>query len=151
MSKSDKMAESSPELQEEIRKTQDALNFIRRPALSTKLLSQPPFKFIHDIVTELMKTLDDLPKRLFTGKELDRNGFSTKEEKMAYLEKLVQWTSLLAGRKVDVNTRSILSGKEPEKTNVLLQVLGKAIKISEGEPVRWSGCAYWTLIRRWKY
>ena len=38
------MAAVSNELNQEIMRTQQALNYVRRPQLSVKLLSKPPFK-----------------------------------------------------------------------------------------------------------
>jgi len=122
------------QLNEEIQKTQEVLSFVRRPPLSVKLLSRPPFKFIHDLVTEIMKMLEDIPERLFYSRELDKNSFETKEQKTQYLEKLVSWASYLVGHRVDVAVRNILAGKEPEKTNRFLQALAEATKIAEGEP-----------------
>ena len=40
------------------------------------------------------------------------------------------------GREVDVSPKSILTGKEAVKTNKLLQEIGVATKIAEGEPAR---------------
>ena len=48
-------------------------------------------QFIHDLVTEIMKMLEDIPERLFYSRELDKNSFETKEQKTQYLEKLVSW------------------------------------------------------------
>ena len=42
-----------------------------------------------------MKTLEDIPHCLFTEKELDRNAFETKEQKIAYLDKLISWARLV--------------------------------------------------------
>jgi len=124
------------QLEEEIQRTQQVLSYVRRPPLSVKLLSKPPFKFIHDLVAEVMKMLEGIPNRLFTEQEMDKNSFANKEEKVAYLEKIISWTSYLVGQRVDVHVKSILAGKEPEKTNRLLQAVGKATKIAEGEPER---------------
>jgi len=130
------MTSTPNDLSQEIIRTQQALSYVRRPQLSVKLLSKPPFKFIHDLATEIMKTLQDIPRNLFSEKELDRNAFEKKEEKMAYLDKLINWSSYLIGTRVDVSVKSILMGKEPEKTNRFLQAIGGATKIAEGEPER---------------
>jgi len=126
----------STQLNQEIERTQQVLNYVRRPPLSVKLLSKPPFKYIHDLVTEVMKTLEGTPRRIFTEQELDKNAFTTKEQKIAYLEKLTTWTSYLVGSRLEVSVKSILTGREPEKTNKLLQAIGRATKIAEGEPGR---------------
>lgn len=37
-----------------VRRTQEALGkVIRRPPLTEKLLSKPPFRYLHDIITEV--------------------------------------------------------------------------------------------------
>ena len=55
--------------------------------------------------------------------------------------------SYLVGQRVDVHVKSILAGKEPEKTNRLLQAVGKATKIAEGEPERQSSSPSLYLVR----
>ena len=54
-----------------IKKTQDTLGrVIKKPPLTDKLLSKPPFRFLHDIITEVIKNTGVL-KGLFKPEELN--------------------------------------------------------------------------------
>ncbi len=54
-----------------VKKTQDTLGkVISKPPLTEKLLSKPPFRFLHDIITEVIKKTNVL-KGLFKSEELN--------------------------------------------------------------------------------
>ena len=54
-----------------MKKTQDTLGkVIKKPPLTDKLLGKPPFRFIHDIITEVIKNTGVL-KGLFKSDELN--------------------------------------------------------------------------------
>ena len=54
-----------------IKKTQDTLGkTIKKPALTEKLLSRPSFRFLHDIITEVIKSTGSL-KRLYSDTEMN--------------------------------------------------------------------------------
>lgn len=51
------MTDLDPEI---IKKTQNTLGkYVKKPALSEKLLKKPPFRFLHDIITSVC-VLDNL-------------------------------------------------------------------------------------------
>ena len=53
------------------KKTQDTLGkVIKKPPLTEKLLSKPPFRFLHDILTEVIKNTGVL-KGLYKADELN--------------------------------------------------------------------------------
>jgi len=110
-----------------IEKTQNTLGkVIQRPTLSEKNLSRPPFRFIHDIVTQLIKKTGFF-KDLFPPEMLDSKNVTEKDQKVKFLQAIIACTTLVYGKEITVKASSIVSGKEPENTNKLLQVIGKCI------------------------
>jgi len=110
-----------------IEKTQNTLGkVIQRPTLSEKNLSRPPFRFIHDIVTQLIKKTGFF-KDLFPSEMLDSKNVTEKDQKVKFLQAIIACTTLVYGKEITVKASSIVSGKEPENTNKLLQIIGKCI------------------------
>lgn len=110
-----------------IEKTQNTLGkVIQRPTLSEKNLSRPPFRFIHDIVTQLIKKTGFF-KDLFPPEMLDSKNVTEKDQKVKFLQAIIACTTLVYGKEITVKASSIVSGKEPENTNKLLQIIGKCI------------------------
>ena len=94
----------------------------QKPPMTQKLLAKPPFRYLHDIVTSTMKATGFAPN-LFQAEELDSNLVSSKEAKIAFLDKLIDFVNKCTGKKFDVKANKIVAGLEPEKTNTLLQHL----------------------------
>jgi TRAF3-interacting protein 1 len=94
----------------------------QKPPMTQKLLLKPPFRYLHDIVTSTLKATSFAPN-LFQPEELDSNLVSTKEAKIAFLDKLIDFVNKCTGKKLDVKANKIVAGLEPEKTNLLLQHL----------------------------
>lgn len=110
-----------------IEKTQNTLGkVIQRPTLSEKNLSRPPFRFIHDIMTQLIKKTGFF-KDLFPPEMLDSKNVTEKDQKVKFLQAIIACTTLVYGKEISVKASSIVSGKEPENTNKLLQIIGKCI------------------------
>ena len=78
-----------------IQKTRDTLGkIITKPPLTDKLLSRPPFRYLHDIVTEVMRTSGFL-EGLYSAEELNVNNIQDKEQKLKFLQKAVDVVSKL--------------------------------------------------------
>nr|XP_012216942.1 PREDICTED: TRAF3-interacting protein 1 isoform X1 [Linepithema humile] len=143
---------------EVIKKTQDLLGkYFKKPPLTEKLLRKPPFRFLHDIITAVIKETGFL-EGLFTEEELNSDNIKDKETKLAFLTKLIDVVSeyfillyhhikyaydyiffleLISGANLTVRASKIISGQEPTKTNELLQAIGKALdkKVSSAEAI----------------
>ncbi|XP_021367230.1 TRAF3-interacting protein 1-like isoform X2 [Mizuhopecten yessoensis] len=112
-----------------MKKTQDTLGkIIKKPPLTEKLLSKPPFRFLHDVMTSLIKTTGFM-KGLFTESELNSENVKEKESKMAFLQKVIDFTSSVTGKSVSAKPSKIVAGHEPEQTNALLQSLAAAVNM----------------------
>jgi TRAF3-interacting protein 1 len=106
-----------------IAKTHSELGtLISKPALTDQLLSKPPFRFIHDIVSAVtLKT--GFAAGLFSGSELDAHAIKEKQEKIDYLAKLIDHIQRrLGGITIDVRPGKLVAGLEPEGSNLMLQV-----------------------------
>ncbi|KAK2150783.1 hypothetical protein LSH36_389g01001 [Paralvinella palmiformis] len=121
-----------------MKKTQDSLEkYIKKPPLTEKLLSKPPFRFLHDIMTSVIKGTGFM-KGLFTADELVSDNVKERERKVAFLQKVIDMVSLVLGKTISAKPGKIVAGQEAEKTNELLQALGEAIgkKVNNDEYVK---------------
>lgn len=60
---------------------------IQKPKMNDKLLSKPPFRFLHDTISAMISATG-LGEGLFSGSELDSASLAEKQDKIAYLEKM---------------------------------------------------------------
>ncbi|XP_077473941.1 TRAF3-interacting protein 1-like isoform X2 [Stigmatopora argus] len=121
-----------------VKKTQDTLGkVIKKPPLTEKLLSKPPFRYLHDIFTEIIRTTGFL-KGLYKDNELKSDNVKDKESKIAFLQKAIDVVTLVSGEPLAAKPARIVAGHEPEKTNELLQVIAKCClnKLSSEEAVK---------------
>jgi len=66
-----------------LKKTQDTLGkAIKKPPLTDKLLNKPPFRFLHDILTEVIKT--GVLKGLYSDHELNSSNVSVSKFRMFF-------------------------------------------------------------------
>lgn len=87
--------------------------------MTEKLLSKPPFLYLHDIFLSTMgKT--GFGKGLFTDDEMNSRGGHDKVSKFVILKKIIRLTEMTNGEKIDVNPSKIVAGLLPEKTNIFL-------------------------------
>ncbi|XP_076337715.1 intraflagellar transport 54 [Tachypleus tridentatus] len=120
-----------------IKKTQDTLGkVIKKPPLHDKLLKKPPFRFLHDIITNVIKTSGFL-KGLYTDEEMVSDNVKDKESKINFLQKTIDVVVMVTGEPLSVRPSKIVAGHEADKTNELLQALGKAVidKMDSSEAV----------------
>ena len=109
-------------------KTQEALGkILTKPPLTAKLLNKPPFRFIHDITTETIRTTGFM-KGLFSKKEMDSRLVKERDDKIAFLEKVFKCVSLIHGSQLAVNPIKVVAGQEPEKTNEFMQVMARCAR-----------------------
>ncbi|KAM9802461.1 TRAF3-interacting protein 1-like [Syngnathus typhle] len=121
-----------------IKKTQSTLGkVIKKPALTDKLLSKPPFRYLHDIFSEIIRTTGFM-KGLYKDNELKSECIKDKEMKMAFLQKAIDVVVLVTGEPLALRPAHIVAGHEPEKTNEFLQTVAKCClnKLSSKEAVR---------------
>ncbi|XP_048455080.1 TRAF3-interacting protein 1 isoform X2 [Rhincodon typus] len=121
-----------------VRRTQDTLGkVIKKPPLTDKLLSKPPFRYLHDIFTEVIRTTGFL-KGLYTEFELKSDNVKDKDAKIAFLQKAIDVVMMVSGDSLSVKPARVVAGHEPEKTNELLQTIAKCCltKLSSDDSVR---------------
>ncbi|KAK3543277.1 hypothetical protein QTP70_014060 [Hemibagrus guttatus] len=120
------------------KKTQETLGkVIKKPPLTEKLLSKPPFRYLHDIVSEVIRTTGFM-KGLYGEAEMKSDNVKDKESKIVFLQKAIDVVMLVSGEPVAAKPARIVAGHEPEKTNELLQTIAKCClnKLSSDEAVR---------------
>ncbi|KAL7458466.1 hypothetical protein ACHAWC_010652 [Mediolabrus comicus] len=94
-----------------------------KPKLKSRLLSKPPFRYIHDIIIALLYATN-FPA-YFTEEELDSNTFKEKKNrKIEFLNKLIVLVNS-HGNPVQVDARKIVAGLEPASTLHLLVEFGR--------------------------
>ncbi|XP_053453537.1 TRAF3-interacting protein 1 isoform X4 [Nycticebus coucang] len=121
-----------------VRRTQEALGkVIRRPPLTEKLLSKPPFRYLHDIITEVIR-MTGFMKGLYTDTEMKSDNVKDKDAKISFLQKAIDVVVMVSGESLSAKPARIVAGHEPEKTNELLQIIGKCClnKLSSDDAVK---------------
>lgn len=115
-----------------VKATQDSLGkLITKPKLTDKYLKKPPFRFLHDIVMEVVKA-STFMQGLYTPEETDAAQLSDKTAKVEFLNKALSVVSFALGEKVDVSANKIVAGLEADKTNLFLQKLYQAASTCAG-------------------
>ncbi len=125
----------APKLDGEIEKcdgseamTQQLLGeLITRPKLTEKLLSKPPFRFLHDVVMEVIRATG-FGRGLYTDFETDSQNVADKNQKMAFLEKIIKLVGVQLNTLVEARPNRIVAGLDPQITNNFLQLLAIAAK-----------------------
>lgn len=105
---------------------------IAKPKCSDKLLGKPPFRFLHDVISNVMKATD-YANGLYTDEEMDSSTIKDKADKMNYLQKMINCVGYTVNEDLEARPSKIVSGLEPEHTNTFLQALAKASQVSDYE------------------
>ena len=108
-----------------------------KPKLSDKLLSRPPFRFLHDLVTELLHSTG-FPGKLFTESEMEQRKDRDRDFKLGFISKLADCLGHAKGCAVDLRPALLVAGLEPFHTNVMLHGLadlaGRCSSAADGVP-----------------
>ncbi|TYZ63698.1 hypothetical protein PybrP1_011188 [[Pythium] brassicae (nom. inval.)] len=113
----------------DVERTKEVIEkIIQRPKMAAKLLSKPPFRFIHDIVSEITRATG-FADGLYGADELDSASIKEKQPKIDYLTKIIQCVSCQLNVEVDAKPAKIVAGLEPDDTNKFLQLLGIACRV----------------------
>ncbi|KAA8593192.1 hypothetical protein FQN60_009308 [Etheostoma spectabile] len=121
-----------------VKKTQDTLGkVIKKPPLTEKLLSKPPFRYLHDIFSEIIRTTGFM-KGLYEENDMKSDNVKDKDSKIAFLQKAIDVVMLVSGEPLVAKPARIVAGHEPEKTNELLQAMAKCCinKMSSDDAVK---------------
>ncbi len=93
--------------------------------MAQKLLEKPPFRYLHDIFTATMEATG-FAQGLYEDAELDSKQVNERDQKIAFLSKMVALVELMTGEKQEVKPAKIVAGLEADKTNEFLQSMFKA-------------------------
>lgn len=102
---------------------------ITRPKLSEKLLSKPPFRFLHDIIMEIIK-VTGFATGLYTSTEMDSSLVTDKAQKLQFLEKIIKVVGIQLNTLVQAKPAKIVAGLDVQNTNNFLQLLAVCAKHS---------------------
>ncbi|KAI8612111.1 microtubule-binding protein MIP-T3-domain-containing protein [Chytriomyces sp. MP71] len=119
-----------PVLEESIKKTIDLLSrIIKKPPLNTKLLSKPPFRYLHDMFSEIIRVSDEIAfaRGLYDETEMNAENVKEKDAKVVYLFKMINMIGFVTNVDIKANPLKIVAGMDPEDTNSLLQLIAKVV------------------------
>lgn len=116
---------------EYINKTQEVLGpLITAPKLTEKLLSKPPFRFLHDIITGFIKA-NKFPENLFSDDQLDNAKVADKESKVEFLRLFIAVVEAATHKTCAAKPQKIVAGQQPQNTNQLLQLLAQCATLTD--------------------
>ena len=96
-----------------------------KPKMTEKLLTKPPFRYLHDIFLATIGATG-FANGLYTDEEMDSKANHEKDAKISILTKMITLTEMMIGEKMDVKPSKIVAGMEPERKNYFLQQLFRA-------------------------
>jgi TRAF3-interacting protein 1 len=102
-------------------------SLISKPKLTDKLLQKPPFRFLYDIIMQVIETTG-FGRGLYFGEELDSANISDKDKKILFLEKMIRLVGQSMNTLVEAKPVKIVAGQDPQSTNNFLQLLSIAAR-----------------------
>jgi TRAF3-interacting protein 1 len=93
--------------------------------MTEKLLTRPPFRYIHDIISATIEKTG-WGAGLFIGEEANSKGIEDKDQKIFILQKVLDLTQMCLQEEIDVRPIKIVAGQECENTNLFLQKVYQA-------------------------
>ncbi|XP_075790203.1 TRAF3-interacting protein 1 isoform X6 [Pelodiscus sinensis] len=121
-----------------VRRTQESLGrVIRKPPLTERLLSKPPFRYLHDVIGEVIRVTGFM-NGLYTDFEMKSDNVKDKDAKISFLQKAIDVVIMVTGEPLAVKPARVVAGHEPERTNEFLQAIGKCClnKLSSDDAVK---------------
>merc|ERR1711966_244167 len=100
-------------------------SLITRPTLTDKYLKKPPFRFLHAVISEVIRATS-FGEGLYNSSEQDAESIGDKQAKLDFLNKMISCVSFALAERLDVSASKIVCGLEPEKTNGFLVKLHEA-------------------------
>mmetsp|Transcript_31387 Transcript_31387/g.40361 ORF Transcript_31387/g.40361 Transcript_31387/m.40361 type:complete len:697 (-) Transcript_31387:114-2204(-) len=100
-----------------------------KPVLKDQLLSKPPFRFVHDVVSGVTKATG-FADGLYADRPdlVDAKAVKEKQAKLDFIDRIVLCVGNFQGYECDIKAGKVVAGLEPEKTNKFFIALGKAAK-----------------------
>ncbi|GMH61171.1 hypothetical protein TrRE_jg12709 [Triparma retinervis] len=98
---------------------------VKKPKCSDKLLGKPPFRFLHDLISAVIKNTG-FGEGLYPEEMLDSKNVKEKSAKIQYLETIIQAVGAHLNTIVDARPAKIVAGLEAENTCRFLQLLALA-------------------------
>lgn len=83
---------------------------ITAPKLTEKLLSKPPFRFLHDIITGFIKA-HKFPENLFSDDQLDSAKVTDKEGKIEFLRLFISVIEVATHKTCAAKPQKIVAGQ----------------------------------------
>jgi hypothetical protein len=89
------MSTNNLSLEEVTKKTIDILSrIIKKAPLTHKLLSKPPFRYLHDLFSEIIK-ISGFATGLYQPHEMNHENIKDKDSKISYLSKMIEMIRIL--------------------------------------------------------
>ena len=109
---------------------------IAKPEMTNELLQCVPFRFLHEVVFNIMRKTGFAIDR-FSEEEKDAKAMSraTENKKGAFLQKLVAVTEEALGIVIGVSSREVIAGQACAKTRQLLQYFCIAAECGRSSPM----------------